>query len=80
MITLMHLPGLESEYTGGCCCFYLQSTVLGGAVKTPSSGISKVSLAKPQPGTASWPVWATPLMGGLTEAGALGSYGVRVGL
>lgn len=70
MITLMRLPGLESEYTGGWCCFYLRSTVLGGAVKTPSSGIGQA------------PAWDGILasLGHATRAGALWSCGVRVGL
>lgn len=32
-------------------------------MKTSSWSISEVSLAKPQPGTVSQPVWATLLMG-----------------
>lgn len=79
IITPMCLPGLGSGYTRGLCCFYLQSTVLGGAGKTPSSGMRKVTLAKPQPAAAPWPLWAAHL-GGVSEPGALWSCGVSGGL
>lgn len=70
MITLTGLLALRSGYTGGWCCFCLLSIVLGGAGKTPASGIRKVTLAKP----------LLDSLGGVSEPEALWSRGVSPGL